>query len=166
MADTRQVEVLITTQHTIVNKTQEQKQKTQKPTTQNKQVEKQNGLADIFLKKEFLRRTADFVVDEGLYWLERSYRLNDDYISQRNLTVAKNIINQSISSGTRVIAATVAFGAVGLAVSLVGEAINIGTRIIHNYTEQNDRIRQLNAQLDFSRVRAGYSLTAGSIGEL
>jgi hypothetical protein len=36
---------------------------------------------------------------------------------------------------------------------------------LHNYQQELIKINQMDAQLSFNRQRAGYSLTAGSIGE-
>lgn len=99
------------------------------------------------------------------YEINKYFSLKDDYIGQRNMTVAKNIISKGVSMGTAIASGFAVGGVVGGALAIVGSSVSLGVEIAQNYDQENVRLRQMNAQLEFSRQRAGYSLISESVGE-
>lgn len=99
------------------------------------------------------------------YEISKYFSLKDDYIGQRNLSIAKNVISKGSSMGTAIASGFATGGVIGGAVAIVGTTATLGIEIAQNYDQESIRLRQLNAQLEFSRQRAGYSLTSGSVGE-
>lgn len=99
------------------------------------------------------------------YEVSKYFNLKDDYIGQRNLSIAKNIISKGASIGTAIASGFATGGIIGGAVAIVGTTASLGIEIAQNYDQENIRLRQMNAQLEYSRQRAGYSLTSGSVGE-
>lgn len=106
------------------------------------------------------------------YEINKWFNLNDDYIGQRNLTAAKNIIGRAKSAATSIVAGIMVGASVGGHVGAIAGGVlaaaqqvaALVTDIAQNYDQQNIRIRQMDAQLQFSRQRVGFSLTSGRIG--
>ena len=111
------------------------------------------------------KEAAKLVVSFGDYVFERHMKLNDDYIGQRNYTAAKNIIGRIASVGTAIGSGFVHGGPVGAVIAGVLSVAAIGVDIAQNYMQQNDNIQKMELNLSFNRMRSGYSLTSGSIGE-
>lgn len=112
------------------------------------------------------------VVSEARYQVERYFDVNDDYVGKRNLEEAMSALGASFSFASAAVAgATAMSGAgplgmaagatVGLIATGIGKAVDISQRL----DAQRLEIEKADAQLAFSRQRAGWSLTAGSIGE-
>ncbi len=99
------------------------------------------------------------------YEINKYFNLNDDYIGQRNLAVAKNIISKGSSMGTAIASGFALGGVVGGAIAIIGTTASLGIEIAQNYDQESIKIRQMNAQLAYSRQRAGYSLVSNSVGE-
>ena len=101
--------------------------------------------------------------------------MNDNYLGQQNVDVALNVINKvwetglSIYSGAKLgmsLSGGSAYGAIAGAIIAAGvSTLQTVQQISHNYEQEQIKINQMNASLKFNRQRAGYSLTAGSIGE-
>lgn len=120
---------------------------------------------DIVVKSIVGASLASHVSREALqiadYAIETKFRLTDDYIGQRNYNIAKSFI----SKGAILVAGAITGGPVGLAMAAVYTGISTGIEAAQAQIEQSITIANMNAQLDFTRVRAGYSLVAGSVGE-
>ena len=99
------------------------------------------------------------------YEINKYFNLHDDYIGQRNLTIAKNVVSKSLGMATAVASGFMVGGPAGGAIALVGVTASLGIEIYQNYDQENIKLRQMNAQLSYSRQRAGFSLTSESIGE-
>ena len=99
------------------------------------------------------------------YEINKYFNLHDDYIGQRNLTIAKNVVSKSLGMATAVASGFMVGGPAGGAIALVGVTTSLGIEIYQNYDQENIKLRQMNAQLAYSRQRAGFSLTSESIGE-
>lgn len=122
-------------------------------------------------------QTMQVVANEALSWAEyywnRELTLNDDYIGQRNKRIAMTQINRTISAVSGVVSATASGAAVGGWIgAIVGFVIGTGTQIagiarsnIQGQQQQDIMLRQMDAQLQFTRSRAGWSTQAASIGE-
>lgn len=115
---------------------------------------------------------ASEVINWADYYWNKDIILNDDYIGQRSKQIATTQINRAINTISSVASTTMIgahFGPVGAA---IGFLIGAGTQVasiarsnIQGQQQQNIQIRQMNAQLDFTRSRAGWSTQAASIGE-
>lgn len=122
-------------------------------------------------------KTAQLVTSEvvnwGEYYWNRELTLTDDYIGQRNKNIAMTQINRGISYastiGSMAIAGTTIGGpigtAVGAAIGIATSAVSIMRSNLQGQDQQNIHLRQMDAQLDFTRSRAGWSTQAASIGE-
>lgn len=117
------------------------------------------------------------VVSEGLAWAEyywnRELNINDDYVGQRNKQIVTTQVNRLISSASKIGNAAIAgftvggpIGAViGGVIGAFAEGAGMARSNQTNWDQQNIKIHQLAAQLDFTRSRAGWSTHAASIGE-
>lgn len=125
---------------------------------------------------QFTYQVLETAKSETLGWAEylwnRELMLNDDYIGQRNKQIAMTQINRGmgvVSSVGQGALAGSAFGPigaiVGAAIGLATSAAGIARSNIQAQDQQNIALRQMNAQLDFTRSRKGWSLQAASIGE-
>ena len=113
------------------------------------------------------------VVNWAMYQWDRQLNLADDYIGQRN----KSFALEQIGRATNVAASVRDFAIRGAIVggptgAVVGAALGVavsGAGIIRSniqgMDQQNIRLRQIDAQLGYTRQRAGWSLEAASIGE-
>lgn len=99
------------------------------------------------------------------YEINKYFNLSDDYQTQRNVTIAKNVISKATGMGTAIAGGFVAGGAVGGAIAIVGSVASLGVEIAQNYDQERIKLNQANAQLSYSRLRAGYSLVSDSVGE-
>lgn len=122
-------------------------------------------------------QSIQLVVNEAVAWGEyywnRELTLNDDYIGQRNKNIAISQINRAANALTTVgsmtaIGAAVG-GPVGAIVGAIVGAVTAGAGIARSNNQGQDQqdiaLRQMDAQLQFTRSRAGWSLQAASIGE-
>ena len=160
MADTREIKV------TIVEKgaNGSSGDKKKKGAT-NKVQEKNNNLFDSVI----LNKAVDFAIEDvnkiATYEVNKFLNLHDDYVSERNITVAMSVIDRAKRFGVSVYAGAVVGGPIGAAVAVIGQMATMGIDIYQNYDKERVKIAQMNAQLGYQRQRAGFSLTSGSIGE-
>lgn len=109
-----------------------------------------------------------------MYDINKQLDLNDDYIGQRNLQIAQTLISKGGSIVMQAVSGAITgatFGG-GVPGAIIGAVVGAGIGIAHQAIEttksmeqQEIRLRQMDAQLDFQRQRAGWSLKAASIGE-
>lgn len=165
MADVRRVDIYI---HEISysQNGSEEDSKIEKSKSPSLSIKiKPKGTFSTYIKNEALSYAKDIIKSQTEFYINRYFNLTDDYIGQRNTNIAKNIINKSITGLTTIATGFAMGGPIGASIAAVGFALTLGLDIANNYIEQGDKLRQMNYQLDFSRVRAGFSLTSGSIGE-
>ena len=100
------------------------------------------------------------------------YTTHDDYIGQRNFEIAKACIGIAVNVGTSMVSGAMvgaSAGPVGAAIGAVAGATFSGVNLALQYNRAMERqqltVNQLNAQLQYTRQRSGYSLTSGSVGE-
>lgn len=122
-------------------------------------------------------QSLQVVASEAVAWAEyywnRELTLNDDYVGQRNKNIAISQINKGISVVSKIgtMAATGAmvggpWGAViGAVVGAGASALEMARTTKQTMEQQDIAIRQMDAQLSYTRQRAGWSLEAASIGE-
>lgn len=143
--------------------------KTGKPKTQDKVQEeaKASNIVNHAFKNYVVsqaKQVVGLVANEVLYEINKYYTLTDNVEGKRDLNIALGLIHR----GGQIVGPTIAgsyFGPVG---AVIGFGVGIGREVIslyQGYDQQNIQLRQLNTQLEYSRQRAGYSLTSGSIGE-
>jgi hypothetical protein len=159
MAELRRVEIII--------KDKSQKQPAIVP-NENPDADAKNDTDEsvkAIIATSTLRKLGAEAREVAAYSFNRQFTLNDDYIGQRNMGIALSILSKSASLGQAALTGFMFGGPVG---AVIGGAISVastGVQIWENYDQQSIKLRQLDAQLSYSRVRAGYAIVAGSIGE-
>lgn len=111
------------------------------------------------------KQLARIGVGEVLYQTNLYFSLTDNYQAEQNLNIAKDIFSKSLSTAITATALGSKFGPAGIAIAIGIAVVETSLDIINNYQQEDINIRKQNNQLAFQRVRAGYSLTAGSRGE-
>lgn len=143
--------------------------------TSNKKNDKDkaNKAVALYAAQQISSLVTSEVLNWAEYYWNRELTLNDDYIGQRNKTIITTQINRGInfvSSLFSGMASGMAIGGavgavIGLLISGTSQAASIVRSNQQGQDQQNIMIRQMNAGLDFTRSRAGWSLQAASIGE-
>lgn len=113
------------------------------------------------------------VVAWGEYYWNKELTLNDDYVGQRNKNLAITQINRGINVISTIGSMTASGAAVGNWVgAIVGAVLGTATAVagiarsnIQGQEQQDIALKQMDAQLQFTRSRAGWSTKAASIGE-
>lgn len=108
---------------------------------------------------------AHVLVQEASYEIQKSYDLTDDVVGRRNQQIAKQVINKSISIAGSSLVSFAAGGIIGLAINTALFTTREIISAYQNYDQQQLQIARNNANLEYSRLRAGYSLTSGDKGE-
>lgn len=163
MADIRQVEVIFRA---------EEYSGAQKPNQKTRQSKKGNKVKDRAAQHAanvVVQQTWSFVKSEVRkvvnYEINKWFTIKDDYIAQRSLTNAMNVISKTKDITVAIAGGFVAAGAAGATVLAIGSLVSLGIDIAQNYDQQNLKLKQMEAQLKYQRDRVGYSLTSGRIGE-
>lgn len=108
--------------------------------------------------KAMLKQTAEYEID-------KYFDTRNDYVAKRDLSEALTYINMASSIATATYVGFQTGGPVGAAIGaglvLSHQALNASLAL----ERQRIAIERNDAQLAFSRDRAGFSLTAGSRGE-
>ncbi len=120
---------------------------------------------------------AEEAFNEVIAWadfqIDRTLILNDDYIGERNKNIALHYINGA-SSAITTIGSYTAMGAsaggwVGAIIgAVIGTATVAAKNIRSNVTnarQQELQVTQMNYQLEFTRMRSGWSTHAASLGD-
>lgn len=128
-------------------------------------AEKPFGAVESVVVNEAYNYAKNAIDSEVRYELGKALRLSDDYVLNRDLAVAQNVLSKAHSVGMGVMAGFMAGGPIGGAVAIVGAMGLLGVQIYQNHDAEALRIRQSETQLAFTRQRAGWSLTAESYGE-
>lgn len=126
-----------------------------------------------FAVAQVAQATVSELVNWGEYYWNRELMLNDDYIGQRNKQIALTQVNRGISAISGIASATASGAAVGGWVgAIIGFTLGTVTQVagvvrsnIQGQDQQNIMLKQMDAQLQFTRSRAGWSTKAASIGE-
>lgn len=119
------------------------------------------------------RQLKGTVISELKYQQNKYYNMQDDYLGKQNMDIALNVLEKVWSVGINIYAGAKlglklggGYGAAAGAIIAAGvSTVQTYQQVAHNYEQERIRLNQMQAQLDFTRQRAGYSLTAGSIGE-
>ena len=123
-----------------------------------------NALKNI-IHNEAFQYAKQVAINEARYEINKNFALRDDYVGQRDLNITLGVVSKVYSVGTAVVSGAIIGGPIGAGIALAGSLVAEGVQVYQNLDQQNIKIAQLNAQLDYNRVRAGYSLTAGSVGD-
>ena len=107
------------------------------------------------------------------YYWNRELTLSDDYIAQRSKQIALTQINRTVNMMTTIGSSTaqgaMTGGWVGAIVGLLLGTTQVVSGVVRSNVQgqdqQNIRLKQMDAQLQFTRSRAGWSTHAASIGE-
>ena len=127
----------------------------------------------VFAVKEALQTAASLVADVAVYEFNKSFALNDDYVGDRNKNFALKICSQvtntvtttlSMASQGAMIGGPVG-AAIGAAVGLMGSMASSAIQTAQAMDSQNIMLNKMDAQMSFTRQRAGWSVNAASIGE-
>lgn len=127
----------------------------------------------VFAVAQVVQTTVNELVNWGEYYWNRELMLDDDYIGQRNKQVALTHINRAIGTVSSIASATSSGAAIGgVPGAIIGFIVGTATQtagIIRSNVQGQDQqtimLRQMDAQLQFTRSRAGWSTKAASIGE-
>lgn len=167
MAETRKITIEIIDSE-AKPKTEIQKKQEENNTGDDTSSKKSTALNDagaMIAINQAYKRIKNMAISNVDYLFNRHYNLTDDYIGQRTYNVAKNIVTKAHGMYMSIAAGFATGGPVGAAITA---AISIGSTIIDiakNFDEQNIMLKQMDTQLEYTRQRAGYSLTSGSVGE-
>ena len=120
-----------------------------------------------------VQTTVAEVIAWGEYNWNKELTLNDDYVGQRNKRIALTQINRGIGTVSSIFSSTASGAAVGGWIgAIVGFVVGTGTQVasivrsnLQGQEQQSIHLRQMDAQLDYTRARAGWSIKAASIGE-
>lgn len=162
MADLRQVEVVFKVGAASDEKPSEKIKQGKKNKVQEQKSSEWYENIYVNQARQYVKADINRI---ATYEINKWFTLNDDYIGQRNVNAALNVISKAKSIYTTVAAGVVVGGAVGGIIAAVGSLLTLGIDIAQNYDRQNIQIKQMDAQLQYQRQRAGYSLTSGRIGE-
>lgn len=115
--------------------------------------------------KKLVRGVKSILTDEALYESEKFFDLTDNVQAKRNLNIAKQNIQRVSSLAMSTYAGAKTGGWVGAIVGFgVGTAKSV-VDIYQGYDQQAIAIKQKEEQLEYTRQKVGYSLTAGINGE-
>ena len=143
--------------------------------TSNKKNDKDktNKAVALYAAQQISSLVTSEVLNWAEYYWNRELTLNDDYIGQRNKTIITTQINRGInvasglfsglSGGMAIGGAAGAF--VGLLIAGATQIASIARSNQQGQDQQNIMLRQMDAGLNFTRSRVGWSLKAASIGE-
>lgn len=173
MADTRSITITLK----LDRGNEEPNTSNQTQTSGGKTEENDKGSSAKAVATYMAAQTAQSLTSEiiawGEYYWNRELTLTDDYIAQREKSIATTQINRVVSY-TSTIGSATATGAqmggwigaiIGGAIGMFQVGLNIARSNIQGEQQQNLQLQQLNAQLDFTRSRVGWSTQAASIGE-
>lgn len=121
------------------------------------------------LVNQVYERTKQIVIDEAMYQINKHFELADDFEGKRDLNIALSVVGKAKNLATSTQAGatlgsaggpigTVVGAVVGFSLGVIGEVVSI----YHKFDEQDRANALRDAQLDYTRQRAGYSLVGES----
>ena len=170
--DSRSVVITLKLDSQESNEVQSNPTNTEQP-KQNTDKDSNSKAVAAWAAMQLLEIVKDEAIAWADYYWERELVLNDDYVGQRNKRIALTHINR-VSSYVGTVGSATAQGAMigGAAGAIVGAivgGIKVASTIIRSNVQGQDQqdiaLRQMDAQLQFTRSRAGWSTKAASIGE-
>lgn len=170
MADERKIVIVLKSEDIASSNSVGEENK--EPENLPKQASDKKAIA-AFAAKEMTSAVVSEVLNWANYEWDKSLNLNDDYIGQRQKTIALQLINKGASFASTIFSAT-AYGAmigqgagavVGAVLGTVQATSSVIRENIQAREQEEIQLRQMEAQLSYTRQRAGWSTQAGSIGE-
>lgn len=142
--------------------------KTPKKTPQKNEDEKEGKVRSQMIARNV--RSVMNIVSQNLitalnYYYTKRYSLTDNVQAQRDRTIAINLVQKVSSTASSALVGLSAGGIPGAIISIIGSGVKEGISIAMGYDKQAIKIAQMNEQLDYTRLRSGYSLTSGDRGE-
>lgn len=136
--------------------------------TGSKKTEAANSSVKSAFVLSQIQKSAKSLANIGVgvvqYRINRYLTLTDNYLAQQDMDIALNNISMAAGVAMNIVGGAMVGGPWAAAAVAVVEATKIGFNIFRNFDQQQLMLTAMNAQLDFSRERAGYSLTSGSKG--
>ena len=174
MADTREIVVRLKVDETSNEEanTSNQVGTSNEATNKNDKNKGSKALATYLVTQSLSIVTSEVVAWSEYYW-NRELTLTDDYIGQREKNIAMTQINRAISYAST-IGSSIATGAslgggwgavAGAILGTVQVAASVTRSNAQGKDQQDILMRQLDAQLNFTRARVGWSTHAESIGD-
>lgn len=165
MPDTKNIVITLKYEgETTSNVEDKAKQDKVDPALKNNQDSSDGGAAKA-IAIQAGERVLNEITSLAEYEWNKSLNLSDDYIGQRQKQVAMQCVNTTISTISTVGSFAAIGGPIGAVVGLLVSGVSLGKQIWQNYDQENIRLRQMDAQLSYTRARAGWSTNAASIGE-
>lgn len=129
-------------------------------------LEKERVRLVSFATKKIIKGAQSILTDEIKYEINKYYDLTDNVQGQRNMNIAMNLTNKTIELGQAILSGTLVSGnIIGGIIAGTLDLVKQGVDIYQGYDKQNIKIRQMEEQLTYTRLRSGYSLTSGDKGE-
>ena len=173
MADTKEVKIILETIDGSGGGTSNEEERADTKATKATSSGKSTGYrAFQTLGLMAISTAASEAISWANFELDKHFDLKDDYIGQRNLNIATQAVNWGISSASTIASATLmgaSFGPVGAAIGAALGTATVAVRTARSnmqaMEQQTIGLNKMEAQLDYTRQRSGYSLKAASIGE-
>lgn len=134
--------------------------------TPEEQKEKSRQRLTAYTTKKIISSVKAILNDEIKYEIDKYYSLTDNVQGQRTMNIAIHLTSKAMELGQAFTTGMIVSGNVigGLVASGL-DLIKQGVDIYQGYDKQNIKIRQMEEQLTYTRLRSGYSLTSGDKGE-
>lgn len=173
MADNRSITITLKLDKSADNEADTNNQTGSTPEAKSNDKGSQGKAIAAYAAVQMLQLVASEVTAWADFYWNKELTLTDDYIAQREKNIATTHVNR-VTSYVNTIGNSAMQGAMigGTAGAVVGAIIGT-VSVISNVVRSNEQgqqqqdlqIKQLDAQLSFTRSRAGWSTHAASIGE-
>jgi len=121
-----------------------------------------NTLVESVIVNQAFNYAKQAVINEAQYQITRHFNMTDDFEGQRDLNIALGIVNKIKNIALTTYAGAKVGGIPGAVIAFAGSVGMEALNIYHAYDEQNRNNALRNAQLEYTRQRAGYSLKGES----
>lgn len=129
------------------------------------------GAVSAILVNQAFNVVKNSVISIARYEVNKSFRLNDDYVGQQNLSNALSCINKGMTIVTATLAGAKIGSAAGPVGAAIGAVVGLGLSVpsmfisaAQEVDQQSLAIATTGAYQAFNYARKGRALTDGSIG--
>ena len=112
------------------------------------------------------------IINEARYEIDKYVDLTDNVQAKRDIAIATSLVGQATNVASGIASGAIAGSALGIggavAGGLIGLAItgiNFLVDVYQRYDQENIQLTKMQYQLEYTRQRSGYSLTATEKGE-
>lgn len=112
-----------------------------------------------------IRTAKELLLDEIQFEIGYHYDMTDNIEAKRDMVNAVSITRKVSTLALTSFMAFRFMGVAGLAFNLATSFAREGIDLYQKHKEQNTKMAQLDAQMEYTRQRVGYSLTVGDKGE-